>query len=229
MNFTPADSLSLAAFVAILLGVLGAITLGVQRARGRRAAGRFLVAYVLWLGGIAFAVRSGFLEAAPFPRTVIFMAASNLLAVILSLSPLGGEMARRLSAGALVGFQAFRLPLEIVLHAWAVQGVIPESMTWSGSNWDIVTGVVSLACAPGARRSRALAWFANVLGFALLLNVMRVAVLSSPFPFAWPATQGLTPPLQLAFHLPYAWIVPIAVSGALAGHLILTRKLLNAR
>jgi hypothetical protein len=108
-----------------------------------------------------------------------------------------------------------------VLHNWAAQGTIPETMTWSGQNWDIVSGVVALAAAPWTGRHRALAWTANLVGAGLLLNVMRVAVMSPPVPFGW----GVTPPLLLAWYLPYALIGPVAVGGALAGHIILTRAL----
>jgi hypothetical protein len=41
-------------------------------------------------------------------------------------------------------------------------------------------------------------------------------------PFGW----NVSPPLVLAMHLPYAWIVPICVAGALCGHVVLTRALL---
>jgi putative effector of murein hydrolase len=56
-------------------------------------------------------------------------------------------------------------------------------------------------------------------------NVMRVAVMSSPLPFAW----QVSPPLRLIFQLPFAFIVPVCVGGALAGHIILTRALLLNR
>ena len=35
--------------------------------------------------------------------------------------------------------------------------------------------------------------------------------------------------MTLAMHLPYAWIVPICVAGALCGHIVLTRALLMRR
>jgi hypothetical protein len=124
---------------------------------------------------------------------------------------------------ALVAFQAFRLPLELVLHRWALEGTIPLTMTWTGDNWDIVSGIVALVAAPFAHRHRVVAWGANVVGIILLLNVIRVALLSSPLPFAW----MVTPPLLLALHLPYAWIGPVCVGGALAGHIVLTRALLR--
>jgi len=94
-------------------------------------------------------------------------------------------------------------------------------MTWSGQNWDIVSGVGALIAAPLAKHNRGIAWAANLGGALLLLNVMRVALFSSPVPFGW----GVTPPLQLAFHLPYALIGPVCVGGALLGHIVLTRAL----
>lgn len=50
---------------------------------------------------------------------------------------------------------------------------------------------------------------------------MRVAIMSSPLPFAWGPQP---PPLLLALHLPYALIGPVCVGGALFGHVVLTRK-----
>jgi hypothetical protein len=98
-------------------------------------------------------------------------------------------------------------------------------MTWSGENWDIFSGIIAVMAAPFANRSRGIAWAANIIGSVLLLNVIRVAVLSSPLPFAW----NVTPPLLLAFHLPYALIGPICVGGALVGHIVLTRALVRRR
>ena len=100
---------------------------------------------------------------------------------------------------------------------------IPETMTWSGSNLDIISGIVAIVTAPLASRSRAIAWVANLVGLVLLINVGRVAMMSSPLPFAWP----VTPALQLVLYLPYAWIGPVCVAGALAGHVVLTRALLK--
>ena len=52
-----------------------------------------------------------------------------------------------LPIAALVGVQAFRLPLELVLARWKNQGVIPVQMTFEGHNFDIVTGVLALVTA----------------------------------------------------------------------------------
>jgi len=64
-----------------------------------------------------------------------------------------------------------------------------------------------------------------VLRCAQLANVARIAAFSSPVPFR---TYLNDPPVLLAFHFPYGWIVPICVGGALFGHLVLFRRLSRA-
>lgn len=157
------------------------------------------------------------------PRLMLFLGACNLAGVLLALSPVG-EWLARLPLFWLVGFQGFRLPLELVLHTWANSNTIPRTMTWDGANFDIISGVVALVAAPLAGKHRGVAWAANIIGLVLLLNVGRVAVMSSPLPFAW----KVEPPLLLGLYLPYAWIVPVCVAGALAGHIVLTRALLRS-
>jgi hypothetical protein len=98
-------------------------------------------------------------------------------------------------------------------------------MTWTGENWDIVSGVTAFVAAWFVSRSRAWGWLTSVVGLALLGNVGRVVLLSSPLPFAWP----VTPPLLLAFHVPYALIVPVCVGGAAFGHVVLLRALISTQ
>lgn len=231
MAFTPASTHSLAAFVLVLLAVIAAFWVATYRAavaaEGGAAARTWLLRVgggtVAWLGLLAALVASGVLEAHPVPLLFLFLGGSNVVALVMALSRVGGMLAAHTTFFGLVGFQAFRLPLELILHDWGKGGTIPMTMTWDGANWDVLSGLVALLAAPFADKQRWAAWLANVVGFVLLLNVGRVAVMSSPVPFGWQLEQ----PLQLAFHLPYALIVPVCVSGALAGHVILTRRLLG--
>jgi hypothetical protein len=231
VDFIPPSAASTACFEALLAGVVFALVFGVRRAslRGAHPARAHVRAAAvgagtaLWLLAYGLVVESGVVASAPFPRLMLLFAAANGVAVALALSPVGRWLATGLSLGWLVAFQGFRLPLELLLHDWVSSGSIPATMTWTGSNFDIVSGVSALLAAGFVARSRALAWAVNVLGMVLLANVMRVAVLSSPLPFAWP----VSPPLLLALHLPYAFILPVCVGGALAGHVVLTRALLR--
>jgi hypothetical protein len=176
---------------------------------------------IIWLSAILLVAGSGWLEGDQ-RRVLVFGGVMNAVSLGIGLSPIGRWLSS-LPLAALVAFQGFRFPLELVLHSWVAQGVISATMTWSGRNWDIVSGVLALVAAPFCRRSRVVAWIANGVGLALLVNVMRVAVMSSPVSFGWP----VLPKLELIFHVPYALIVPVCIGGALIGHIALTRALLR--
>lgn len=233
MPLTPASPASVLAFLLIVAFVIAAYIHGTYwaaraeagAASARKVAIRFALGGVLWLGAFSLFVNAQIMDAHPFPLVPITFAALNGVAIAFALSSAGRRLASHLPLAALVGFQAFRLPLELVLHAWSEQGTIPQTMTWTGANLDIVSGVLALVLAPFANR-RAVAWTVNIIGFVLLLNVARVAMMSSPLPFAWHDVQ---PKLTLIAHLPYALIGPVCVAGALAGHLILTRRLLSPK
>ena len=227
--FQPASSMSLAAFLAICAAVVIAFLAAVWYSARREGATKWLrtaaaaFGLMAWLGIVSSLVASGWL-AADTGRIPLFVAATMLVVVAAGVSRVGRWLASA-TIPALVLFQAFRLPLELVLHAWVRQGVIPETMTWTGANWDIVAGSLAILFAPLSRGGRSAAWIFNAIGFGLLLNVMRVAILSSPLPFAWP----VEPKLALILYFPYVLIVPVCVGGALLGHIALTRALLAAR
>ena len=229
--FHSATAPSLLAFLLVCGVVLAAFLRGIwasARLEGRAPLARTVsiaVGMVLWLGFLAALVASGWLEAAP-RRLLIFGPGVLLVSIAIGFSRIGSSLAQPAWIPWLLAFQGFRLPLELVLHAWVRQGVIPGTMTWTGSNWDVISGIVALGLVPFSRRSRGAAWTGNIVGFFLLLNVGRVAVCSAPVPFGWP---DVSPKLMLPFHLPYALIVPVCVGGALIGHIVLTRALLRAK
>jgi hypothetical protein len=230
MTFTPGSPASVVSFMLVVAAVIGAYIWGTFTAARReggataaqRATWRFVVGTAVWLAAFTAWVGSGLLQARPLPFGPLTLICVNVVALAFALSSAGGRLARHVPLVALVAFQGFRLPLELVLHAWSEQGVIPVAMTWTGSNLDIISGIVALVLAPFARRP-AVAWVANGIGLALLANVARVAIMTSPVPFGWP----VEPKLMLVAYLPYAYIGPVCVAGALAGHVILTRKLLG--
>ncbi len=229
LTFHPASAASVAAFLAIVVAVIATFLAGVDRsfrtASGQSHSATVIAAVVLaaWLTVLSLIVASGRMASLPMSGLPFFFGSIVFVCLGAGFSRFGARLAGGVPVVALVGFQAFRLPLELVLHSWVVQGTIPETMTWSGRNPDIVSGIVALAAAPFAARHRSVAWVANFVGFVLLLNVMRVALLSAPVPFGW----DLKRPLLVAFHLPYALIGPVCVGGALFGHIVLTRALLR--
>jgi hypothetical protein len=225
--FHPASVVSLIAFVGICLFVVGAVIWGVWKGAGcdstdlSRRSWAVAIGMVVYLSAIIVVVASGWPRGNQ-QRLLLFFGMINVISLIVGLSTIGRWLSL-LPLSALVVFQGFRLPLELVLHSWVLQGVIPPTMTWSGRNWDIVSGIVALLMAPACRPSKWPAWIANIIGLALLVNVMRVAILSSPVSFGWP----VTPKIELINHGPYALIVPVCIGSALIGHIALTRALLR--
>lgn len=238
MTFVRPSEASTLAFLLIVALVIAMLAFGAAFAAGRlghprRRWGVATLGILLgWAGVVAILQLMGWLS----PRSgMAFVGINQLLAVGLACSPFGRVLARGLPLWVLVGFHGFRLPLEMVLHSWSRQGSIPERMTWSGLNFDVVTGVLALVLGLVllARRSRrpgratwAAIWGFEVVGSALLVAVATIAVRNTPGPlWAYPDTA----PLLLAFNFPYGWIVPFAVSAALFMHLILLRRLLGSR
>jgi MFS family permease len=183
----------------------------------------------LWLAGVAALALSGLLarfDLRPPPMAVWF-AATLLTPVVVALSPLGRRLALTLPFTALVGFQAFRLPLELLMHQAAEDGIMPFIMSYSGYNFDIVTGVTALVLGVALTRVKVpraviAAW--NVLGLVLLAVIGSVAFAASPiFQAFGPENVNVW-----VTKFPYS-TMSIMVGAALFGHVLVLRKLLATR
>jgi hypothetical protein len=163
------------------------------------------------------------------PRMLGVLAVTLIGTFALAFSPLGKRMATVPAVAWLVGFQAFRIPVEIVLFRLHQEGIVPVQMTFEGLNFDILSGLTALPVAYLAARDRLPNWALaawNVFGLALLLNILTIAVLSLPLPIRAfhnePANTFVTT-------VPYIWLATVLVPAALAGHLLVFRRLWLSR
>jgi hypothetical protein len=158
---------------------------------------------------------------------LVLLVVSFAIAFILGVSRFGRQLSVGLPLGALIGFQAFRLPLEVLLHRAYSDGLMPIQMSFSGRNFDILTGgtavLITAAMASNFRVSNALLWLWNCMGIALLLNVLAIALLSMPTPIR---RFHNDPPNTWIAQPPYVWLPTVFVVLAMAGHIVITRKLL---
>ncbi|MFV8754584.1 hypothetical protein ACNOYE_28890 [Nannocystaceae bacterium ST9] len=166
------------------------------------------------------------------PRVMPLLAISTALVVGLACSRFGARLIEGLPVWLLVGYQAFRIPVEVMLHRAYEQGVIGVQMTWSGRNFDVVTGLLALGLGLWLWRrgeERPLprgvigAW--NLLGLGLLINIVSVAILSMPTPmrmFDGPANTFVAT-------FPYVWLPTVMVMAALFGHLLVARRLVRTQ
>lgn len=189
--------------------------------------GKVILGVGLLLGFLALAAGSGWaagnLDGLP-PRPLFVALPVLILAVVFAASPWGHEIAMSRSVALLVGFQIFRVPLEVVLHQLYVTGDLPVQMTWEGYNFDVITGVTAVVIAGLARsgklnRGLLAAW--NTMGMVLLFAIIVIAVGSLPTPLMFVDAE---PPNTFAITLPGVLIL-LPVASALVGHILVFRRL----
>lgn len=213
-----------ALFVALVAAVAGLVLTAVRRASGGfRVPAAIAAAYLVVPGVLAW---RGALDRhtppAPALLLIVLLTALNLA---VALSPLGRRVAASTGLAWLVGFQGFRVAVELILHRLYAEGTVPVQMTYAGRNFDVVSGATALALglwlASGRSVPRGLVIAWNILGLSLLMNIVVIAVLSTPGPLrAFP----VGPPNLLPSTFPWVWLPCFLVQAALAGHLLVFRK-----
>jgi hypothetical protein len=208
-----------------LLGAALLVWAVAHAVRSARAAVYAGLGAAAWLALTALLARAGVLarfELRP-PPYLLLMLATVALAVALGLSRLGRRVADGVPLAALVLAQSFRLPLELVMHQAAATGVMPTQLSFSGYNFDIVTGASSLVLGLLLTRGRVPLWAVlvwNTFGFACLGAIAVIAVLTSPFVHAF----GDGAINSWVAYFPYVWLPAGCVSFALAGHIVVLRR-----
>ena len=103
---------------------------------------------------------------------------------------------------------------------------MPVVMSYSGYNFDIVSGVSAAALGlwlmSGRPVSRAVLLVWNVAGLALLVNIVAIAILSTPVPFRYFMNEPVN---RLPDVFPFVWLPMFLVQVALLGHLLVFRML----
>jgi len=225
---TPQASLWVQLGIPVLaLAVPLVLGLGIARFVGKAQALRFGLGAALWLtlsGGLGYVGFFAHFDRVP-PPFVLLLVPTLLLPLGLARSRIGVALGRAPFA-FLVGLQSFRLPLELLMHRAATDGTMPEQMTFTGANFDIVTGGTAIVVAVLAARGYAPRWLLlvwNALGTALLLTILGIAIASLPAFAAF----GHEPERLNTWvaYFPYVWLPASLVSTAVLGHALMWRRL----
>jgi hypothetical protein len=220
-------------FVALAIVVAGGFVAAVHVSQARSARSstpRYTalaaVATAAWLAATLVLAASGRLSFTSRPPTAgLLIVVSVVLAFAVGTSRLGWRLATGVPLAALVGAQAFRFPLELMLHRAYREGLMPVQMSYSGFNFDILTGLSAIVVAVYfARRPGAVVavrvW--NAAGIVLLANILTIAVLSTPTPIRVfhnePANDWIA-------HAPWVWLPTVFVVTAIIGHIVVFRRL----
>jgi len=228
-----ASPLLVAAFVSLAFAVAFAFLIAVYRAavatvhpdpRGLTA--RVAAGTAVWIALTGALAAAGMLSFSSRPPTMlVLLPAIFAIAIWLGTSRLGGRLAAGLPLAALVGAQSFRLPLELTMHRAYTEGLMPVQMSYSGRNLDIVTGVTAIVVAAILVWRPVSLWLVrvwNVVGLALLANILTVAVLSAPTPLRRFHNEPANVWIE---HAPWVWLPAVFVLAAIAGHILVYRRL----
>jgi len=181
----------------------------------RRA--RIGVGLAIWLGVLAVLAGQGyFLEFQSMPPRLTLAGLLPLVAGLLMLPTHGTRHFLAVTPPErLIYLQSFRIVMEIILWALAVQGRAPKLMTFEGRNIDILVGLTAIPIGWMVVERRAWpVWVAaawNVVGILILANVVVHAQLALPTPFRAFVTEPSTAFLAT---FPYIWLVGFLVPFA---------------
>lgn len=210
-----------ASFIVLSLVMLAFWAVSLRRVGASFALPVGIATAVALLTG-ALASQGVFMDFDPLPRALPVFFLSILAAVLWGVKGSGRELTR-LPVVWLVGFQSFRILVELAIHEAVAQGIAPPQMTWTGMNWDVLVGLSAIPVAALSARLpkwALLVW--NGLSLGLLVNVVIVAALSMPTPF-----QQITPDNVWIGEFPYIWLPQVLVTTAALGHVLLFFKLLR--
>jgi hypothetical protein len=164
------------------------------------------------------------------PRLFIAGVLPALLLIATYFVFFRSEFIERLPLKLLTLVHVVRIPVEITL-LWLYQsGMIPQVMTFEGLNYDILSGFLApiayvLAFRAGTVNKPVLIVY-NILGLALLINIVSIAVMSLPSPMQ---QMAFDQPNRAVLFYPYIWLPTIVVPIVLFGHLASLWKLAKDR
>ena len=204
----------------LILVVLGVTSVVVRWLTGnvRLATIGLLIVWLTYAGVLGFTGIVARYEQVP-PGIALLTVPIVLTLLALTLTNPGAVLSCNIPLWLLLGFQVFRIGVELSLHRLWSLGLAPKIMTLEGGNIEILVAITAPIAAWLVSRRPAgwrIAWIWNLIGLLSLANVVVRAVLSAPGPLqiihaevpdtailTYPFTfiPGFMAPLALALHI----------------------------
>lgn len=236
MNGPAFPVLAVLLFLGVVAFLFWVLVMGTLRGlKGVRHPNYMNVLYTVVVALLAFlslegllASRGTFARFDALPPPIVFPLIVSVLAIgMLAVQRSVGELLDVLPLGALIWPQGVRMVVEIVLWLLGEEGIAPPQMTWEGMNYDVVAGItaplVAWVAFGGGRQLRWLGIVWNLVGLGLLLNIVTVAILSTP-------TFGVfVPSNTFVAYWPMIWLPGFVVPVALLLHVLSLRQILRRK
>ncbi len=209
----------------VYLAVLFSLIVGAVQGELTRRSKELGSAFFLWLtvtGVLGYTAKLRDFSQRP-PRLLLVVGMAFVGIYFASYFPAVSKLMEKPGLAWLIGLQVFRVAVEIFLDLGYRAGFVPVQMTVEGRNFDVLTGLTALPMAWLVAKNKAPKWLIyawNVMGLALLLNVMTVAVLLMPTPLRHFHNE---PANTFVAYFPYVWLPTYLVQVAWMSHLLIFR------
>ena len=185
---------------------------------------------IIWLSIQALLSIKGFYtNTTSIPPRFLLMILPPFTGIIILFSTKNGrKYLDTLNSKYLVLLHSVRVPVELVLFWLFIEKKIPQLMTFEGRNFDILMGVSAPIIFSIAfrfnkiKRNLLLVW--NIIGLALLANIVVLAILSAPSPLQKLAFDQPNIAVQ---YFPFNFLPSVVVPLVLLSHLASIRSLLK--
>lgn len=187
----------------------------------------FMLLYLIIQGLLAyFNFYSEHTKSTP-PMFILVVLPPIILILYLFNSLEGKKFIDSLSLLDITYFNIIRIMVELILMCLFTYKLIPQLMTFTGRNFDILAGLTApLIAYFGIQKNKLstkviLIW--NFLSLALLLNIVVNAVLAAPFSFQQFAFDQ---PNIAVLYFPFVYLPGFIVPVVLFGHLVSIRRII---
>ncbi len=226
MEIEPPQSLQ-TIFVLLTFILLAVTVLAVRKiSEERKIAMKTFIIIFFWLSFLKIISGMNFMHnySSMPPRLMIAPLGCFIAIIVLAASKKFSGFLKNVPMHWLIYIQSFRIVMEVVLYQLAQHGIIHERMTFAGSNFDILTGITAIPMGYLVQRNKIsknglLAW--NIFGIVLLLNIVSIALLSTPYPFS---IFKDAPVNTIVFYFPFIWLPGFVAPFALAMHVFSIKK-----
>lgn len=184
--------------------------------------------FVLWITAITILSYKDFFsdfQSLP-PRPVIAILLPLPVILLLSFSSTGTQILKAVPPQWLILMQSFRILVEILIWFAVLANKLPIQMSFEGRNLDIFSGLFAIAAAyllvkmPNASQKIIISF--NIIGLALLLNILIVALLSMPTSVRYFMND---PSAALVAQFPFILLPSVLVPIAYSFHIFSLRQL----
>jgi hypothetical protein len=164
---------------------------------------------------------SDFSKLPPRPAFAILLPLPFVLAVAFSKK--GSTLLQNTPPHWLIGMQAFRIVVELLLWRAFLRGLLPEQMTFTGYNFDVWSGILAIPAALIIKRkwSPTVSLVYNIIGILLLINILSIAILSMPGPLRHFMNE---PSSALVGKFPFIYLPGVLVVMAYSLHIFSLRQ-----